>query len=480
MTIRIPRSDQFGGYFAVLVFVILTAGAILAHGSIVLNYAFPALSMCLAFFLFVAYRHVYVAFVWWIWLFAPFVRRLVDYHTSYHKVSPIILSPVLVTLVAIIPLLGNPRFLLKRSMLPFSLISLVYTEALFVGILTNGVPALFDFANSIAPLAFGMFLMQDNKHFTENKDSLVFAIMLGLPLISLYGMYQFYNFPPWDLYWLKESNFGSAGNGLAEQTRLFGTLNAPGPYSQVLMASLVFTLVVKGPLKMIGGGVGFPAFGLSLVRASWGGWLFSALYVFSRIRGKARSRLVFFGMVAAIIAIPLVAVGPVANILSKRFASFSNLQQDNSFRERQSLYQNYTLTAISEPVGIGFGGVGQSVKINNNAAGGVAIDSGVLLIPYEFGWVWGGVFTWALFSIALRVLSFTIRSSDGISISGAGIYFSMLLLTLGTYVFSGVVGLIMWIAVALALGPVKALNLKEGYAGTAGSIIARSAVIPAE
>lgn len=455
MALKLSLKRLFGGYAPVFGFALLVAALVVVHAGSILNYGFPLLATALGFFLFVMARPVYVAFVWWTWLFSPLVRRLVDYQSSYHSISPVLLAPLLVTSIALIPLLRNPRFILKRSLSPFLLLLLVYLYALIFGAIANGiVPAAYDFVNSVVPLGFGLFLVGDYKWSTENRDAFLFSVTLGLLLIALYGLYQFYHMPPWDAYWLKAANFNSAGLAIAQQIRLFGPLNSPGPYGTVLMVSLTFILVSKGPLRIFAGGFGFPAFGLSLVRASWLGWAFSTVFIMLCSGGKTRLRLILIGTVLVLIALPMVTVGPVADALSKRFATFNNIQQDGSYQARRRLYEDFTVDALSTPTGIGFGGNGLSTKLGGSVTAG--FDSGLLQIPYQFGWGFGSLFVWAIFTIALRVIGAARKTSDSIGIAGAGIYLALVLENVGAPTWSGVVGMGAWIGAALAWPPITA------------------------
>lgn len=109
MAVKLSTNRLMGSYAPVLGLVVVTAVMVLGHAGGLLNYAFPIMAAGLAFFLFRVRQNIYVAFVWWIWLFSPLVRRLADFQSGYHVVSPVMLSPLLVTLVAAIPLLRRPR-----------------------------------------------------------------------------------------------------------------------------------------------------------------------------------------------------------------------------------------------------------------------------------------------------------------------------------------------------------------------------------
>jgi len=78
----------------------------------------------------------------------------------------------------------------------------------------------------------------------------------------------------------------------------------------------------------------------------------------------------------------------------------------------------------------------------------------VLQIPFEFGWVGGGLLVWAMGTLVLRVLAVTRMNADRVAIAGGGLFISMLILNIGVSTFAGVLGMLLWIGLPLALGPV--------------------------
>jgi hypothetical protein len=443
------------GYGLVALLAGLTALLVLIHAGRLLNYGFPLLATAVAAWLSNTRRSVYAAFVWWIWLFTPLVRRLVDYQTTYHSVSPVMVSPILVTGFALVAVLRRPQVLLRRRMLPFLALVLVIGYATIVGAATNApLAALYDMANWILPLAFAVFLLMYPAEHPEIREAMVFAVIAGLAAISGYGLYQFYALPPWDAYWINASQFTTAGLAYAEQVRLFGTLNSPGPYAIVLMASLVFVAVAKGPLRVAAGGLGFPAFGLALVRSAWGGLALAALFIVWRVGGKTRLRMFGAMLVLSFVAVPLLVAGPVADALAARVATLNNLGQDESFQAREALYESFAVTAASQPIGVGFGGIGNAAKLINGQP--VDLDSGILQVPYQFGWAGTVVFVWAIGALLLQAVRVTRRSSDRVGIAGAGVFVAMLSQNIFGSTFSGVTGITLWLGLALALAAAPA------------------------
>ncbi len=450
----------FSGHFLVILFFLFTAGLAFGHGSSVLDYAYPLFATFLGFFLFLTKRHIYLSFTWLTWLFTPLVRRLVDYHTGFHQVSPVMFAPLLVTLISIIPLLRSPRIIFQRQLSDFLLIFIVFLYALAIGLVSNPIPAtVYEFLGFFVPFAFGMTFMADSSGFLKNRATFLSTAMVGLLLISAYGIYQFRAFPPWDAYWLQQSGFASAGLGIADQVRLFGPLNSPGGYGFVLMGSLIFALVVKGPMKILAAGVGFPAFGLSLVRSGWVGFVVAAVFLALTMGGKARVRLAVVGFAAILLAYPLITVGPIAAQLQSRFSSFNNIQQDGSYLARQKIYQNDTVIAFTQPIGVGFGGLAPKSDTAASSAGQLTgIDSGVLEFPMYFGWVFGSIFFIALGRISVRVLGAGIRSPDPVNKAGAALFIVLVLENAGGQTFGGGIGFMIWMSAGMALGPIVATS----------------------
>jgi hypothetical protein len=438
------------GLLAAIMFFTLTL--VILHAGIILNFAFPAAAFAVACLLFAYDRGIYFSFAWWIWLFAPEVRRLVDYQIGFQPESPVIITPLLVSALALVTFLQRPHLLLQRSLVPFLIILLAYIYAFFLGILLNGLlAALYDLGNNLIPLSLGALLLVDEDRVMENRNAIMLAMMLGLLLISAYGIYQFFDIPAWDQYWISASKFASAGAGQAEQVRLFGTLNSPGPYGFVLMAALIFALVSKGALRIIAAGLGFPVFGLCLVRSAWIGWILATIFLLVFVRGKVQFRIIMTSFMIALLALPLFTITPVADAIDKRLATFGNIQQDQSYQTRENLYQNFTPTALSTPFGIGFGGNGLGTKLSDVVVYG--FDSGLLQVPYQFGWVFGAGFIWAIGTLSLRAAAAARSTRDNVKIAAAGVFCTMIVETLAGPMFSGADGIVTWTALAIALGP---------------------------
>ncbi len=437
-------------YGAIVLFALLILALTAVHGGAVLNFGYPLMATSLGGALFVYRRSTYLAYTWWIWLFSPEVRRLVDFQTHFHTISPVMLTPLLVTSFALLAVARRPQFLLRTSMLPFTLVALVTALAFVVGVLVTGfLSSAFEWGTWLEPLSFGAFLIMDANTVQENRQALLNAIIIGLVLTGAYGLYQFFHLPPWDATWLTNSNLHSEGAAYAEQVRVFGTLNDSGAFAFVLTAALAFMLVARGQLRILGGIVGFPSLLLAAERQAWGAWVIAAAFVVWRMGGKARLRISLVAMIIVGIAVPIVTVGPVGTLISGRFSSIENVQNDHSAQQREALYANFFETALTQPIGNGFGALGIAAKLVNGQ--NVDFDSGLLEIPFIFGWVGGLVFAWSIYRIALSILGKYLKTRDPIASAASGIFFGMLAALLFGQVFAGPEGIIVWTSAALAL-----------------------------
>jgi len=444
------------GYSLIIGFALICGLLILVHAGEILNFAFPVLALVLALILLYSKKDAFVAFSWWSWLFTPEVRRLVDFQSGYHNVSPVMLTPFLVTGCALLDIARRPAVILDRSLVPFLLIFFVTIYAFIVGVFESTfASAFYEFLNWFIPLSFGVFFMINPSEYIQMRIALISSIIIGLIIMAGYGIFQFFYFPRWDAFWLQNSNFTSAGTGYGQPVRVFGPLNGPGSYAVALMFSLLFVIVAEGPLRVIAGILGFPMFALSLVRSAWGAWTLAALFVVFKVGGKSRVRFLLVCAVVFTAAIPLLSVGPVSSAVSKRLDTLNNIQQDRSFDTREELYETFTFQAISQPIGIGFGQIGIATKLTSGKA--TAFDSGLLETPYEFGWVGSLIFLWAIGTIVIRVLGSLRFSHDKIALAGGGLVLANLAQDIFGSTFSGLSGLTLWLSVVLAIGPLPSL-----------------------
>jgi hypothetical protein len=129
------------------------------------------------------------------------------------------------------------------------------------------------------------------------------TFLWGVLLMSAYGMYQFLVAPPWDSYWLTEISTGMAatspsfGQPKPYGIRVWSTMNAPGPLSVMLSASLIW-LATRDRIGSIIIALG--GYGVLLLTMGRGAWLQTAFGLLLLIVG-CRRRLPLRGLAALFI-----------------------------------------------------------------------------------------------------------------------------------------------------------------------------------
>jgi hypothetical protein len=335
-------------------------------------------------------------------------------------------------------------------MLPFLQFILATFLAFIIGAFTNGfLPAAYEWASWLEPLSFGVFLIIDERGFEENRAALMGALRLGLITVGGYGIYQFFNLPAWDAAWLRDSHLTAAGLAYAEEVRVWSTLNDYGSFAFVLVASLIFMMVTRGKIRIAAVALGIPALLLSQDRTAWGVFAIAAFLMVWRMGGKERIRIVLLAVIVLAVATPILTIEPVANLISERFSSISNLEQDQSAQSRENLYENSIVEAFSQPFGQGFGALGLASKLTTGQS--VSFDSGLLQFPLTFGWVGGLVIGWSILTIIVRLLATFLKSADKIITASCAMSLGSMAALVFGQIFVGPLGMVMWMSIGVAL-----------------------------
>ena len=390
------------------------AGAFAGAGGLV-QLGFPAGALLLALWLLATRRTAqYVEFVLWLWLLAPGLRRIVDLGLGWNPVSPIMLAAPVATLVCLLPALSG-----RRRLHPTMGASLVIALAavgygVLVGVLVVGVGSALAAALAwLPPLALGLYVATSNS--VEDADLLAVVrrtALLGCLLLGSYGLLQFVSPPPWDVFWLENAPITSAGYPVPYEVRVFSTLNSPAPFACVLGVLLVLLTGCRGrsrPLAML---AAFVAFGLSVVRTAWLGYVVALFTLLAPGRTRLlRSAVVGIGLPALLLVL---YGGLVTEVIASRLTDTTKSgTQDESFTDRVEFYRTVLPQVLVDPVGEGVGSTGVATKVGNAGELGERgnFDGGALEILYVFGLPVGLAF---LVSIVLAVrAAWTVASRRG-------------------------------------------------------------------
>jgi len=110
-----------------------------------INFYFPVGSLLIGVYLYFRFPILYLGFTWWIWLISPFLRRIVDFRSSFTDPSPVLTAPFLVTLVTFLTVLKFlPRALKTGDGLPYALSLASILLTLCLGLINHAVPKVIE------------------------------------------------------------------------------------------------------------------------------------------------------------------------------------------------------------------------------------------------------------------------------------------------------------------------------------------------
>ena len=438
-TILYSAAAFFALAILILVYVLGSARA--------LAFAIPAAALVLGMAFYVISGPAYIEYICWVWFLAPFLRRLVDYAQGYYTpTSVIILSPVLVSLICSVTLFRS----LIRGRLPVASPFILVLTAIFVaftiGMVRNGITAaIYDALTWSAPLFVGYYVASNFHLYPTFKRTVQRAFMLGGFVLGIYGILQFVNPAPWDRLWMDGAEMASIGHPEPFMVRVFGPLNAPGPYAMALMVTLTLAMAGRGFLAI---GPATAGLLLSLVRSAWGGLAVGMLWYAKQTRGQERVRLLMLVGLAALLALPFLQYGPIQERVEGRTDSLTQLHEDNSMRARLALYKTYGPRSLArDPLGRGMGALGTAAKLTQG--GTVSFDSGVFAVPLILG-IPGALLY--LYGFGLLLSRFILkRQPDRFTQAASAVVVSILTLLIFANQLNGFSGMLLWLCVGLVV-----------------------------
>ena len=365
------------------------------HAARLANLYYLSASTGIGFWLYISNPPLYLGFVWWVWFLSPFIRRLADYQLGAFtppKEALILLAPFAVTSLCLFTVFRHGRQLLRLDAVPFLLCMIGVLYGFLVGLpLVGPFPATISLLQWLCPLLLGFHTLVLWTRFPQHRRIIRTTFIAGTFVLGTYALIQFFFVPGWDRLWMIGSKMNSIGQPEPFQVRVFSMLNAPGPFSAILIPGLLLLFESRSLFAKLTAVPGYVGFLLSLVRSSWGGWMLGMLYLVWRLTGRLRVRLLALTVVMAIAVVPVAMIGEISTVTSSRVETLGNIGSDGSLAARQYMYETATLDALLNPLGEGLGSI--------------AFDSGYVTILWQLGWVGGslylGGFLWLLWSAVL-------------------------------------------------------------------------------
>lgn len=415
-----------------------------------------------------------------LWAVMPGVRRLFDWKLGFASVSVLSIVPLLALIPAVVALIyrGQLRRVDRRLLACAWLWTGGFGVAFLVGAMTSGSPfaAAYSLVQFLLPMAFGLWVSTLNVATGDLYDRVASAMLwLSTPL-CLYAALQFVAPPPWDVAWMMNANIASIGQPFPYQLRPFSLLNSPGIFADFLDVTIALNLPrllsSRSTLRIAQFALCIAALALTMVRTGWLGFAVGVVTYLVLVPHRARN-LAVLGAVAGIGGVlllnapTLLGSSAAADIITSRFSTFSNLDADYSYLDRQRYFGELLTDALETPLGTGLGLTGTAAKLG---AGGQTkdFDNGFVARFTEMGYF--GMLCYIGTLLAMIALAFSVwrraqaaGSVKRASIAAAVVAVQVMLLALDISsdhhnAFGGVA---FWLTIGLVLRPGDALERGE-------------------
>lgn len=446
---RTARPGRVVPWVLVVGFATLTLLGIEAGRGGALKYLYPAVALAVGLLLYHGHREFYIGYVWWLWFLTPLVRRLVDYRVGYDPLNPVLVAPVVVTALSLLSLLRHLSKVKRKSLVALVPIvaSLIYAYP--IGLRTTGVKAAtYSLFQWIVPIAFGFHLATDASRYPTYRATTHRVFTWAAFGLGLYGVWQFIDPPPWDRYWMLNTDMVTIGRPLPFEVRVFSTLNSPTPFAMVMLAGLLMLLETGALVHASIGLPAYPAFLLSLVRTAWGGWLIGVGTYAAYLGPRAQFRI--FAMIGLIaLGVGALTASPLGGRIERRFETFTDLAGDRSLAAREASFGDILRLIRDEPLGRGLGATGSAKRL---AIGGTAtFDNGMLNVFFSLGWAGGLLYLGGTLVVLGGVLRRFEPRSDPIPKVARAVGFATLAALASLNTLTGVSGVVFWGFVGLSI-----------------------------
>mgnify|MGYP003406546248 CR=1 FL=1 len=434
-------------WISLLVFVFFSTILIVVGGGKVLNLTFPVISFFIGIFFYFRYPIAYVSFVWWMWFLTPLVRRLADWTSGFTEPSPILLAPLLVTLISSITLILRLPKSYKYNGLPFlcCLASVFY--GFLIGLIQNStVTTITDFLGWVSPIFLGFHLFASWQDYPQYCQSIKKIFFWGVLVMGVYGIYQYLVAPDWDRLWLNSIDVVTFGNPEPLGIRVWSTMHSPQPFAAAMMAGLILLFTGRGNLRYVAAGVGYLSFLLSLARSGWLSWLVGMLIFFSSLKASLQMRLIISIVIASLVVIPLITIEPFSSVISSRLESVSDFG-DGSLQGRLTGYENFVGLVLTQFLGKGLG--------SEMAFGMGSRDSGILTMLYSLGWVGTIPYLAGIVLLLLKTFQVSQRHFDPFVTACLAISVGSLAQIGFNVATSGIIGTVLWGFLGMAMAANK-------------------------
>jgi len=431
-------------WIAILGLLLIITLCLVAGLGKVLNIIFPAGCLGVGLFLYLRYPILYVGFTWWVFFMTPFVRRVSDFRSGFTEPSPILLAPLLVAMITIITFYRNLPKAHEQGGLSFVLSATGVFYGFLVGMINGSpVPAIISLMAWVSPILFGFHLFINWRDYPSYRDNIQRTFLWGVLVTASYGVYQYLVAPEWDCFWLIETKlFTSMGNPEPLGLRVWSTMNAPLQFGVVMIGGNILLFIGKGNLRIPGLTVGILSVLLTSVRTVWLGLMVALITLLVSLKGGSQIRLIAFILMIFVCIVPLSAVEPFSKVIQSRVSTLSNVQDDQSAKDRANLYGLVLNEALSEFIGKGNGTL-------------QPIDSGIIELLLTLGWMGAIPYISGLLLSFYTLFQASKSRSDPFASAARAIVVGFVPMVAGSNVIAGISGMIFWGFMGVGMAAIK-------------------------
>lgn len=375
---------------AILVLIILTIIGGAAGAGKILNILFPLGTFAVGLLLYFRAPILYVGFTWWIWFLSPLVRRIADYRgAGFTDPSPILLAPLLATLISLITLLKYLPNIRRIGGLPFALSLTGVIYGYLVGLINrNPATVTIGLLEWLAPILFGFHIFAHWRDYPAYRQNTQRTLIWGTLIMGTYGVIQYVIAPEWDRFWIIASNLTTIGSPEPFGIRVYSTMNSVEPFSAVMTAGLLLLFSTQSVIRFPASAVGYLAFLLSLGRSAWLGWLVGLVSLAVSFKPKLQMRLLLTVLVMILCIVPLVTMEQFSQVIGDRISTLSDVENDGSAAVRKENFEQMFDMALTNYLGDGVGGIFYDNAIlgflvNLGWLGSLPYISGILLLVFN-------------------------------------------------------------------------------------------------
>ncbi len=462
------RAGNMGTPWLLVMVSVFVAAALWFTGKgQLLRMAIPAMATLTAIAFYLTQPVLYVQYALWVWFLTPLARRIVDWRFDYAEPNLVLITPLLVSAVAVLSLVVPSKSGRGRIPAAFVLCGGAIAYGFIVGmVLHPSAETVYGLFNWFCPMLLGLLLFLNWQQYEEYRSAICKTFLCAALVLGLYGIYQYFSPPAWDRYWLENVMVGgqneSFGQPEAFQIRVWSTSNSPGPFANVMMAALLVICVLRSSWKLPAVVAGYLSLLLSLVRTTWLSWMIGLFVLLKKSQPRVIAGVLALLILMGACLLPFANDPRLASVLGDRAKTLSDLGHDESFGARLDMYRVLALDVVDHPFGYGLS--------NKTTSQDMAIDSGILSMLFSLGWLGSLLFAAGAASLLLKDGAGN-KQPDPFLVVCRAVIIAFFAQLIGGNIFIGINGALFWLFAGASLAGLSWNSLQADRAFEMGVVL---------